>query len=99
MDDSKLTDSGIEIIESGAIIITGDGIDAYQNLTIYHGLQLEVRTGLRMSRSISAHQAAKRKFGLKGSKLTCLRALIDIMESGGWITADEAAKDRKEFAK
>ena len=50
-------------------MFTGNGITLFQLVLIKNGLQLEIKCpGLRMSRHITALQAAKRTTGLRTNK-------------------------------
>lgn len=62
-------------LENGAIICTGDGVDIFRMVALQKALALEVRTGMKMSRGLSAFAAAKRDYGLKGNKNSVLDQL------------------------
>lgn len=57
----------IENTETGAVVMTGKGIDLYRLLVLKTSLKLEMK-GIRMSRRMSALKAAKMITGLKSSK-------------------------------
>lgn len=57
----------IENTSTGAVVMTGKGIDLYRLLVLKSSLKLEI-AGIRMSRRMSALKAAKGITGLKSNK-------------------------------
>lgn len=57
--------------KNGTLIVTGNDIEVYRLLTLYHALKLECK-GIRMSRGLSALAAIKRTTGLTGTRSTML---------------------------
>lgn len=58
---------GIVIHASGAVTITGGGIDYFKLCAIKGALKLEL-AGMRASRGRTAYAAAKADYGLRGSR-------------------------------
>jgi hypothetical protein len=56
---------------NGSIIVTGEHIQVYRLLALYHALKLECK-GLKMSKGLSALAAIKRTTGLTGTRATML---------------------------
>jgi hypothetical protein len=65
---------GIVVHASGAVTITGGGIDYYKLCAIKGALKLEL-AGMRASRGRTAYAAAKADYGLKGSRPNVLAQL------------------------
>ena len=60
-------DNGFEKV-SGGIMITGDGIDAYRLMALIKALEIEIRTGMVMSRGVSALKIAQNQYGVKARR-------------------------------
>lgn len=95
--DETILDSGITVTDTGAIVCEGDGVSTYAALLLWNSLVLECRTGLRMTRAMSAHQVAKRDYNLKGNKLTVLKALGKRFVEHGLITQETFDKTLSEI--
>lgn len=58
-----------EKIGNDGYVITGkDDIDAYRMLTQIKALELEVRTGMRMSNKFNVLKSLREEYGLKSTK-------------------------------
>lgn len=76
---------GIKQHDGGGMSITGDDIYRFRWVTVKHALQLEVHTGMTMSRQGSVLPVAKQiveGFGLKPkrTKVDVLEQLTDLLE-------------------
>lgn len=71
---------------AGGTVVTGeDDIEFVRRRTLLHGLRLEVKTGMTMSRGRSCYALVKASFDLKGSKARVLEQYEKLMK-------EEAAK-------
>ena len=75
----------VEVHDGGGMSITGDDIYRFRWVTVKHALQLEVHTGMTMSRQGSVLPVAKQivsQFGLKPArtKVKVLEQLTDLLE-------------------
>jgi hypothetical protein len=57
----------VETFGNGGTVLTGDAIQAYRMMALYHALRLECK-GLKRSRRPSALTMVKKEFGLSGGK-------------------------------
>ena len=78
----------VEFHPSGSYTVSGESnVRAYAELVALHALDLEVRTGLRMSRGRSAYAAVKARYGFKGNKRSVLMQFRADLESRGFVLA------------
>jgi hypothetical protein len=75
----------VEVHDGGGMSITGDDIYRFRWVTVKHALQLEVHTGMTMSRQGSVLPVAKQiveGFGLKPArtKVKVLEQLTELLE-------------------
>ena len=62
------------------MIITGNNIELFRLKTIIRGLELEMKTGMKMSR-FSARDAAKQTLGYSSkARVQSIQLLIDMVE-------------------
>jgi hypothetical protein len=54
-------------VTAGGTMVTGKGIGLYRLLAMRSALGLQLKTGMKLSRGLSAYSMAKREFGLKGN--------------------------------
>lgn len=57
--------NGFEKTPDGNIVITGDGISAYRLMALIKSLEIEVKTGMKMSRGTSPLKIAQTQYGVK----------------------------------
>jgi hypothetical protein len=57
----------IEKLEGGGMVITGEHINVFRQLTLWSGLKLECK-GSRLSRGRSCYSIVKQERGFKGNK-------------------------------
>lgn len=87
----------IKVHDTGAISVTGpQDIHFYRLLSLQSALSLEAK-GIRMSRRMSALQAAKRHFGLKGSRASITRQVDELVAAekakrAGGVAGEEIPK-------
>ncbi len=60
---------------------TPEKIELYRLLVLRSALQMEISTGMRMTRGRTAYSIAKKEFGFKGSKKKVLSQLEEYINS------------------
>ena len=71
----------ITISEGGTCFSGPKGIELYRLITLKHGLRVEIRTGMKMSRGPKCSTIARRVFGLKGSPAKLLAQIEKMVEA------------------
>ena len=67
------------------VLDTPEKIERYRLLVLRSALQMEISTGMRMTRGRTAYSIAKKEFGFKGNKKKVLSQLEEYINSlWGW---------------
>ena len=67
--------------DKGASFEGPEAVGMFRLQTIIRGLNLEAKTGMKLSRGRSCYAIAKQEFGLKGNKTAVLEQLIAIYKA------------------
>ena len=68
------------------MIITGeDNIKRLRLITLKHMLDLEIKTGMKVSRGRTAYSIIKNEFNLKGNKQNILNQFTKLVEERVWV--------------
>lgn len=71
----------IQTFGNGGFMVTGpQDVNLYRLLTLKKGLELEIRTGMQLTRGPSASARIKKEFGLRGNKQRVLDQFLVIVE-------------------
>ena len=71
----------IETHESGAVSLTGEGIDLARLIALAQGLSLAIKIpGMKLSARLPASSTIARRMGFRGNKETQLRAVLAEIE-------------------
>ena len=68
------------------MMITGeDNIKKFRLIALKHALDLEIKTGMKVSRGRTAYSIIKNEFNLKGNKQKVLNQFTKLMEERIWV--------------